>query len=432
MTKIASWGRLQIEEHRMVALTDVSNAHDIIRRNSPGLAYGMGRSYGDVCLNSGGTLWRTQGLDKFIQFDRVNGLLTCEAGVTLNSIQDLTVPQGWMLQVSPGTQQVTLGGAVANDIHGKNHHQLGTFGHHITELTLLRGDGEVINCSASNNANWFKATIGGLGLTGFILIIQIQLKRIAGPWLNSETIPFEDLDHFFQLCAQSEFGWEHTVAWIDCITGKKSRGLFLRANHADQSNQDFKLGNPRSFPFVPPISLVNGLSLRVFNELYFNLKKFKKSAQLIHYRPFFYPLDGIANWNRMYGPKGFFQYQGVVPMPDGAKTTQKMLDAIKASGQGSFLAVLKTFGKIESIGMLSFPMHGVTLALDFPNNGAKSLELFEKLDVIVSDAGGRIYPAKDARMSKTLFASGYPQISEFLKYRDPYIHSGFSKRLFNE
>jgi FAD/FMN-containing dehydrogenase len=428
MVAISSWGRLGQWEHDVKPLTDRRQVAEIIRDNNPGIAQGMARSYGDVCLNPNGILWKTTGLDRFISLDQSTGRLVCEAGVLLRDIQRLVIPRGWILPVTPGTQLVTVGGAIANNVHGKNHHVLGSFGDHVQQLTLLRTDGEVIDCGPQIKQDWFAATVGGLGLTGVILLAEIQLRQISGPWLETETIPYENLNEFFSLADSSEVDWEHTVSWIDCISGE-GRGLFMRGNHAEKQNRVEPNNRSKTMPIVPPVSLVNRITLRPFNMAYFNLNRMKKGRALAHYTSFFYPLDNLLEWNRMYGPKGFYQYQSVVPRADGQEAVQAMLREIARSGEGSFLAVLKTFGDRPSVGMLSFPQPGVTLALDFPNKGAQTLKLFERLDAIVREAGGRIYPAKDARMPRDLFEAGYPRLAEFLPYRDPGISSAMSRRL---
>jgi FAD/FMN-containing dehydrogenase len=430
MVKISSWGRLDSAEHELVLLSD----RDAVMRAlaggaTPGLAHGNGRSYGDVCLNPGGRLWRTTGLDRFIAFDPATGRLRCEAGVLLRDIQRLSLRHGWLLPVTPGTQMVTVGGAIANDIHGKNHHVLGTFGDHVLGLRLARTDGSVIDCGPGMEAGWFAATVGGMGLTGVITEAELQLRRVAGPWLVTDTVPYRNLDEFFALADSSEAGWEQTVSWIDCLSGI-GRGLFLRANLAQIPDLDAESGRkPKRVPFVPPVSLINGLSLRPFNETYFRLNSLKAGRAIAHFEGYTYPLDNLHDWNRMYGPKGFYQYQSVVPRAAGKEAVGAMLRAIKASGQGSFLAVLKTFGDRAPAGMMSFPVEGVTLALDFPNRGAVTHRLFERLDAIVRETGGRIYAAKDARMPRDLFESGYPRLAEFLQYRDPGISSAMSRRL---
>ena len=429
MVAMSSWGRLSSHEHSVVALGDRSRVKACLLNTMPGLAYGMGRSYGDVCLNPQGTLWSTTGLDRFIAFNDSTGRLVCEAGVLLRDIQRLVIPRGWILPVTPGTQLVTVGGAIANDVHGKNHHMLGSFGDHIQSLTLIRTDGEIINCGPNVRLDWFAATVGGLGLTGVIVQAEIQLRRVPGPWLDTETVPYENLGEFFRLADDSEADWEHTVSWIDCISGSGGRGLFMRGNPTDPGKRPEPKGRKLTIPITPPVSLVNKLTLLPFNSTYYHLKKWKAGRLTAHYEPFFYPLDNFLQWNRMYGPKGFFQYQSVVPREVGKDTVQAMLKEIARSGDGSFLAILKTFGNRQPVGMLSFPQSGVTLALDFPNHGNHTHKLFGCLDSIVREAKGRIYPAKDARMPKELFESSFPRLVDFLKYRDPGISSALSRRL---
>lgn len=427
--KVHSWGRLGNFDHQLRLLSDrrqvASQLQQDATRLGEGLAYGMGRSYGDVCLNPGGLLWHTTPLDRFIHFDEATGRLQCEAGILLRDIQRLLVPRGWMLPVVPGTQLATLGGAVANDVHGKNHHVAGSFGNHVMEIILARTDGS-ISILHPGDAR-FAATVGGLGLTGVITAVTLQMKRIFGPWLHVETEAYRNLRAFFDLANAAEADWEHTVSWVDCVNGM-GRGIFMRANHSDAQQKAPQPGRPRRMPFVPPVSLVNKLSLKLFNQLYFQLKK-KRSSTLQHYEKFFHPLDDLLEWNRMYGPHGFFQYQCVLPREQGWEGVQAMLAHIARAGEGSFLAVLKTFGERPSVGMLSFAQPGVTLALDFTHQGEKTSKLFASLDDIVRAAGGRLYPAKDARMPRDLFEAGYPRLQEFLSHRDPGISSAMSRRL---
>jgi len=429
MQNITSWGRLNNLPHDVVYLNDRAKIATQMGEHNPGIAYGMGRSYGDVCLNPKGILWNTSGIDKFLAFDPQSGILRCEAGVLLKDIQQVMLKQGWLLPVTPGTWFATLGGAIANDVHGKNHHALGSFGNHVVSIKLVRSNGEILECSKTQNSEMFAATIGGLGLTGVIAEAEIALRKVNGAWLDSETIAFESLDEFFTLSDSSEASHEYNVAWIDCLNAS-GRGIFMRSNHANISDCE-KPKSPLKVPLTPPLSLVNKLTLKPFNELYFSVKKRKAGSSIEHYKSFFYPLDNLLEWNRIYGRKGFYQYQSVVPRSVGKQAVGEMLTAISQAGEGSFLAVLKTFGKIESLGMLSFPQEGVTLALDFANKSEKTLKLFERLDEIVRGAGGRIYPAKDARMPRDLFESGYPQLQEFIKYRDPGISSALSKRLIH-
>jgi FAD/FMN-containing dehydrogenase len=428
--KVSSWGRLDNSEHDVCALVDRFTVGQTLQRNNPGIAYGMGRSYGDVCLNPNGYLWLTTGMGRFIDFNSKTGLLKCEAGVVLADIQKHFVPRGWSLPVTPGTQLVTVGGAIANDVHGKNHHRVGSFGNHVHSLKLARTDGQVLECSPLVLPEWFGATVGGLGLTGVITEAEIQLRPIAGPWLNTETIAYKNLKEFFELADASEQKWEHTVSWVDCLARAEPRGIFMRANHTDADPGSEPTTKKRKVPFAPPVSLINKWTLRPFNSTYYHVKKWNSGKSIEHYKEFFHPLDNLRGWNRIYGPRGFFQYQSVVPRDLGLDATKAMLAEIKRAGEGSFLAVLKTFGDTKSLGMLSFPKAGVTLALDFPNNGQYTEKLFERLDAVLREAKGRIYMAKDARMPRGLFEQGYPGFAEFCNYRDPGISSGMSRRLF--
>lgn len=429
MRRISSWGRLSAQAHHVIDLNDPIQVKSLVGRGPhPGTAYGMGRSYGDACLNPGGTLWDTTGLDHFIAFDDSTGHLVCEAGVLLRDIQRLAIPRGWILPVTPGTQIVTVGGAIVNDVHGKNHHRFGSFGNHVHRIRLVRTDGETFDCGPQLRPDWFVATVGGLGLTGIIVEAEIRLCRVSSPWLDTETIPYANLDEFFRLADDSEADWEHTASWVDCISGSSGRGLFIRGNPTDAYQREPKR-RKLTIPLVPPISLLNKLSSRFFNTVYYNFKKRQAGRTIAHYEPFLYPLDNLLEWNRIYGPKGFFQYQSVVPRDVGQDAVQAMLKKIKRSGDASFLTVLKTFGNRQAIGMLSFPQPGVSLALDFPNHGERTLKLFEYLDAIVREARGRIYLAKDARMPRDFFEASYPRLNEFLKYRDFGISSGLSRRL---
>lgn len=430
MQSVSSWGRLNNPQHDVVALTDVSRLPSQLVQKNPGLAHGMGRSYGDVCLNPDGVLWSTVGLDRFIRFDAETGILVCEAGLQLGEIQALVVPRGWMLPVTPGTEHVTVGGAIANDVHGKNHHRQGCFGNHVRKICLQRTDGTAIVCGPQADADWFAATVGGLGLTGVITQAELQLRRVPGPWLETETIAYGSLEEFFQLADESEAGWEYTVSWIDgSHSGGGQRGLFMRANHIDSDQEPPAAKLKLAVPFALPVSPINRLSLNLFNGAYFDRGRRQAGRRRVHYAPFFYPLDNIRHWNRLYGRRGFYQYQSVVPREAGRAAIREMMQDITRAGEGSFLSVLKTFGDRQAAGMLSFPQPGVTLALDFPNHGQRTQDLFGRLDSILRAAGGRIYPAKDARMPRDLFETGYPQLNEFLKYRDPGISSALSRRL---
>ncbi|MGD8911944.1 MAG: FAD-binding oxidoreductase [Candidatus Thiodiazotropha sp.] len=397
------------------------------------LPFGNGRSYGDVCLNDGGILLDCWHLDRFIQFDPDSGVLRCEAGVLLSEILQLTVSKGWFLLVTPGTQFVTVGGAIANDVHGKNHHRVGTFGQHVRCFELLRSDGTRMTCSPNDNEEFYKATIGGLGLTGVITWAEIQLNSINNAYINHEVIRYKNLDEFFLLACESDQSFEHTVAWIDCIAkgNQLGRGLFIRGNYAGplehKSPTPSKLR--RTFPVDPPFALINGLTLKLFNTLYYRKQWSDRVKGLVHYQPFFYPLDAINDWNRIYGSKGFFQYQCAVPKDQMERAIREILERIGKAGIGSFLAVLKLFGDKPSPGLLSFPLSGATLALDFPNNGEKVLHLLDQLDEVTRSVGGRVNPSKDARMRPADFQQGYPNWTKMEEFIDPQISSSFWRRV---
>lgn len=428
--KISSWGRLNREPHEWVTVTDREAVIEkLVRGAHGGVAYGNGRSYGDVCLNRGGPLWSMRGLDRFIDVDFEAGTVECEAGVMLNEIINLVLPRGWFLPVVPGTQFVTVGGAIANDVHGKSHHNQGSFGDHVLSMTLVRTNGETIVCGPAQSTDWYRATVGGMGLTGVITSAKLRLKRVAGPWLDAETLPFDRLDRFFDLSAESAATWEHTVAWLDCVGGSSgARGVYFRGNYSSRTDAR-PAPKPRTVPVTPPVSLINGLSLRLFNFAYYRMNSLRSGRIEQHYIPFFFPLDNLLEWNRIYGPRGFYQYQCVVPPATQRDAVHELTARIAKAGMGSFLAVLKTFGDRQAPGMMSFPMPGTTLALDFPNLGAPTLKLFDELNAVVSEAGGRLYSAKDACMPRALFESGYPRLGEFRTYRDPGISSEMSRRL---
>ncbi|XGC82249.1 FAD-dependent oxidoreductase [Bdellovibrio bacteriovorus] len=396
------------------------------------LPRGLGRSYGDSCLNDSGILIGSQQLNHFIDFSRSSGVLRCESGVSFDEILKLVVPEGWFLPVTPGTKFVTVGGAIANDVHGKNHHKAGNFGHHVIQFELLKSTGERIICSREQNSDLFYATIGGLGLTGFITWAEFRLTKIPSTWIAQEQIQFQSLDEFFKINEASEKNYEYTVAWVDCVSSSKDiRGIYLRGNFA--SVKDFRLHKSSGFktiPFFFPSWVLNKFSIKAFNALYYRKNLTKVKTDIVHYDPFFYPLDSIHQWNKIYGKNGFLQYQFVIPYKGtNWQAVSKIFDIIKSSEMGSFLAVLKTFGPIESEGMLSFPQEGLTLALDFPNYGDKLFKVLDECDEIVKNAGGRVYPAKDARMSASSFAVFYPRITEYKKYVDPSFSSSLWRRV---
>lgn len=431
LTPVRSWGRIGALVHHVVTPKCVAQARAAIARGGTWLAHGMGRSYGDVAQNSGGTLISTKALDRFVVFDRESGVLEAEAGVTLQEVIRIALPNGWFLATTPGTKHISLGGAVANDVHGKNHHRAGTFGCWVHSLELARSDGSLQTCGPDVNEEMFRATVGGLGMTGLITRVRLQLVKVPGAFLDSEDVAFSSLDEFFELTAQSDAGeWEHTVAWMDCVSARAGRGIFSRASWSHDTERPLRLdGFKPSVPVDAPSFLLNRLSVSAFNECYFRLKAVRARRSRIHFNACFYPLDGILDWNRLYGRSGFYQYQCVLPRTAEKRALKMLLSEIATSGQPSFLAVVKAFGERGSPGLLSFPSPGTHIALDFPNRGMKTRTLFERLDAIVAAAEGRLYPAKDGRMSAGLFRSGYPRWTTVNALKDPHVQSDFWRRV---
>ena len=396
------------------------------------LPRGNGRSYGDSCLNVGGALLQVRSLDRLIRFDTGAGVLACEAGMLLGDILRLTVPAGWFLPVVPGTQYVTVGGAIANDVHGKNHHRAGTFGGHVRSLELLRSTGERLSCGPQVKREWFSATIGGLGLTGIITWVELQLRAIKGPYMEVESTRFTHLGEFFELREEADRRFEYTVAWIDCAVGGKQlgRGLLQGANHSAMNRGETNAPRLKlSVPFSPRVSLVRPLSVRAFNSIHYHRQLTRRVRTIEHFQKFLFPLDHIQHWNRLYGSRGFYQYQCVIPEVAAASSIREMLQVIARGRLGSFLTVLKEFGSNVSPGLLSFPLPGVTLALDFSNRQPDVERLFNELDAIVAAAGGRLYPGKDARMSAAFFQSSYPRWQEFSRFIDPRFSSNLLRRV---
>ncbi len=433
---IQAWGRVHRGRHRVSAPAWPAEVEAAARASAAmsgsTLARGLGRSYGDSGLNLGGGLVAMAGIDRAIAFDRASGILRADAGMTLDAVLRLAVPSGWFLPVTPGTKFVTLGGAVANDVHGKNHHVAGCFGRHVRRLALWRSDRGVVECAPDAEAGLFRATVGGLGLTGIVLWVEIALAPIASAAMTVENERFEDLDSFFRL-SQDGGEWPYTVAWVDTLaTGSRlGRGVFSRGRHADTGPlTPHRAGGP-SVPLDTPGFLLNRWTVGAFNRLYHARPGAGFRGRQPYY-PFFYPLDRIGRWNRLYGPRGFYQWQGVVPPPVARDAVADLLARIARSGDASFLAVLKNFGDLPSPGPMSFPMAGTTLALDFPNRGGRTLALMAELDRVVAEAGGRLYPAKDGRMPAEAFRRGYPAWRDLEQRRDPMLQSSFWRRVSQE
>ena len=433
MSRYDSWGRVPASTPARVERLRLEDDALPEPGGLPMLAYGLGRSYGDACLNNGGTLLDTAALDRILAFDPETGVVRCEAGVTLAGLLAFAVPRGWFLPVTPGTKFVTVGGAIANDVHGKNHHRDGTFGRFVRRFELWRSDGSKSVCSPGENVDLFRATIAGLGLTGLIRWADVQLIPVQSDEIATQRTRFRTLDEFFAINERASARSRYTVAWIDTTaTGAKlGRGLYNEGDHAPGwlPTED-EVSTPRlRAPLDAPGWALNRLTVRAFNALYWRQQLKPVVRKRVHYEPFFYPLDAVGDWNRVYGRRGFFQYQFVIPHQDGREAIRALLDRIATSGEASFLAVLKTFGDIESPGMLSFPMPGVTLALDFPNRGERTRRLFRDLDTLVREAGGRLYPAKDACMTAEDFQRFYPAWEGFGQFVDPAFSSSFWRRV---
>ena len=405
--KVTNWGNFPVVEKEIKSEDSVDRIKDFVRNNNEVIARGNGRCYGDASLSE--HIFSTKRLNKFISFDRLNGIIECESGVLLSQILEIIVPQGYFLYVTPGTKFISVGGAIASDVHGKNHHAEGCFSEYVEAFSLLNENSEVITCSRTENTDKFWATIGGMGLTGIILSAKFKLKNIETAYIRQESIKAENLDEIFKLFDESE-SWTYNVAWIDCLqTGKNiGRSILMRGEHAFKHELPKKLQqNPLRLkqkfipkvPFYFPDFMLNKWSVRLFNYLYFNKQKRREIKNFVDYETFFYPLDVVKDWNKIYGKKGFIQYQMVIPKAQGKEGMRKILDTIAKSGNGSFLAVLKLFGKENPLAYNAFPLEGYTLALDFKVN-SKLTKLVADLDEIVEEFGGRIYLTKDS-MSKS-------------------------------
>jgi FAD/FMN-containing dehydrogenase len=431
---LSSWGRYPAfpqQGHPIFWRENVPEALADKAAGSSVLAYGCGRSYGDSCMAVSNNVLAMCGMNRLIAADWHAGVIVAEAGLTLAELIGIALPRGWFLNVTPGTKFVTLGGAVANDVHGKNHHVAGTFGRHVRSLSLHRSTEGTVTASREERPDLFAATVGGLGLTGVILAVELQLRPVLSGDVEQCSIRFGGLDEFFDLSDVHDREYEYTVAWIDCVaTGKKSgRGYYVMGTHASTGGLMSKQSDALQFPFDPGVSLVNSISVRAFNGVYYHRQLRKKVVRRVRYDAFFYPLDRILMWNRIYGRAGFQQYQCVIPHSQGREILRAVLREIARSGTGSFLAVLKQCGPLPSPGLMSFPMQGVSLALDFPQRDEVNRRLFANLDALVHEAGGRLYPAKDAHMSAAHFKSAYPAWQRVEALRDPRLMSRFWQRV---
>lgn len=424
--KIANWGNYPVMESDEKMFTFTDELQQLVAEKNNIIARGNGRCYGDASLadNTVSTLK----YDKALSFDTANGIFECQSGMLLSDILEVIVPKGWFLPVTPGTKFITVGGAVGSDVHGKNHHVDGSFSNHIVEMDVLLANGQILTCTPAQHTDLFEATCGGMGLTGIITRVTFRLKKVETSFIRQKQIKADNLEHIIQLFEDYK-EYTYSVAWIDCLKKGKhfGRSILILGEHAAVTDLDAKkkqapLQLPKkkqiNFPFNLPSWVLNKLTVKAFNFLYYG-KNFKKEINnVVSYEPFFYPLDAILNWNRGYGKKGFIQYQFVLPLKAKAGLVE-ILQRISDAGLGSFLAVLKVFGRQDSL--ISFPMEGYTLALDFPVRDGL-FKFCDELDQLVLKHGGRLYMSKDARMKPEVLAAGYPTLNAFkdvVKKYDP-------------
>ena len=429
-TTIAGWGNYPRQEAQILSPSSFASIREAIKPEVGLIARGMGRSYGDSA--NGTKVIQTSYCDHFIEFEEKSGTLTAEAGITLREILKIVVPAGWFLPVTPGTSYVTLGGAIASDIHGKNHHIAGTFGQHVKFINIMLGTGEVIKASESENPDLFCATCGGMGLTGIILSATSQLIPILSSSITQKTIKADCIEAACEAFEENKSA-TYSVAWIDCLAKEKSlgRSVLMLGEHAEENGLEMDIKEPISVPFNTPSALLNNLTIKTFNSAYWHRAK-DHPTQTIPLIPYFYPLDVFGNWNKLYGKAGFLQFQCVIPKFDGIENMIKLLTKIAESGDASFLAVLKQFGEAND-NLLSFPTEGYTLALDFKLT-TSARETLRTLEEIVAGMGGRVYLTKDAVMQEATFKATYPNWEAFELVREKYgaigkFSSAQSKRL---
>ncbi|WP_295676570.1 FAD-binding oxidoreductase [uncultured Mucilaginibacter sp.] len=425
---IGNWGNYPVIESNEESFVFDEQLDVLIKEAQPFIPRGNGRCYGDASL--GERTISTLKYDKILSFDTEKGIFECQSGITLDQVLTVIVPAGWFLPVTPGTKFITIGGALGSDVHGKNHHVDGSISNHIIDFDLLLASGEMVTCSPENYPDLFEATFGGMGLTGLITRVKFRLKKIETSLIRQKQIKAANLQELIALFDEYK-DYTYSVAWIDCLKKGKhfGRSILMLGEHAalaEISENDRKdpLKLPKNkqivFPFNLPSWVLNSFTVKAFNLLYYT-KNFKKEINnIVSYEPFFYPLDAVLHWNRMYGKSGFVQYQFVLPLSakDGLI---EILHRISDEGLGSFLAVLKVFGKQES--MISFPKEGYTLALDFPVRKGL-LSFLDELDELVLKYHGRLYMSKDARMKPGMLVAGYPELEKFKQIIKKYNPDG--------
>ena len=411
---LKSWGKYPIINNKSLNFDEEETLKTIIDNNNELIPYGNGRSYGDSALSK--NIINVKPYNYFLNFDETKGILHIQAGVLLAEILNIFVPKGWFIKVTPGTKLITVGGAIASDVHGKNHHVEGCFSECVEEFSLMLPNCEIVTCSKTENIELFRATCGGMGLTGVILDAKIILKKINSKYINQTTIKTKNLKETFEAFDKYN-NKPYSVAWIDCLAKGDNIGkcLLMVGDFDDDGDLDYGIKKKLNIPFNFPSFALNTKSVKAFNWLYYGKVRKLISKQKVDIDNFFYPLDAIGHWNHIYGKNGFTQYQFILPKELSYEGLEEILSAISKSGKGSFLAVLKLYGKAND-NYLSFPMEGYSLALDFKIE--KGLfDLLDKLDKIVVKYKGRIYLAKDVRVSKKTFEKGYPKIESFRQYR---------------
>lgn len=441
---LSGWGNFPREPayvYRPQSMRDVDEVLSSAEVKSQ-IVYGLGRSYGDTSLNKDSGVIRFDQLNHLLAFNEETRLVTCEAGVSLAKLIDVFLPRGYFLPVTPGTKFVTVGGAIANDVHGKNHHVDGCFSEFVTSFDLLTASGEVLSCSREENTDAFWATIGGIGLTGIILRATIELLPVESAYIDATYEKARNLDEAFEKFVENDSNYKYSVAWIDCLSTGKSlgRSVLMRGDHAKLRDLDAEVNSPLAIPkkmnvkmpvHAPSIAL-NYWSISAFNNLYYATNK--NEQKLTDLTSFFHPLDAIGDWNKMYGKKGFVQYQAVFPKGNKPKEgIRKLIERLSNAKRSSFLAVLKSCGPAND-GLLTFPMEGYTLALDIPIKDDGLFDFLKKLDELVLSYGGRVYLAKDATIDSKTFQHMYPNWERFLNVKqqlDPTgrFSSSMSRRL---
>jgi FAD/FMN-containing dehydrogenase len=419
--KISGWGRYPVIDAEALFFEHDKQASEVMSRHGSFITHGRGRSYGDSAVAK--RVLMTHRFNCILDFSPETGVAVCEAGVTLADLIEAFFARGWFLRVTPGTKFITVGGAIASDVHGKNHHVAGCFSECVEWFDLLLPDGFAIRCDRENNAELFRATCGGMGLTGVILRAAIRLKRVNGAWIDQVTYKAKNLHEALRLFEENS-KTTYSVAWIDCLASGESlgRALLMVGETSETGGLELKRGKELSMPFDLPGFALNRLSVSAFNSLYYGRIRDNVQKRHVYFEPFFYPLDAIHNWNRIYGSNGFMQYQFSLPKESSLQGLTTALKKTSDAGLGSFLAVLKLFGD-SNANPLSFPMMGYTLALDFKIE-KKLFGFLAEMDKIVLDHGGRIYLTKDARMTREVFDKGYPRADEFRALRERYAMKG--------